>query len=305
MKVLAFGEILFDIFDGTEKLGGAPLNFCSDMVKMGAQGYMLSAVSDDRLGQNAINAMKAVGIDYSLSSTESIFGTGSCNVTCNENGEPSYELVEGVAYDHITVSDEETDRINAEQFDVFYFGTLSQRNISSRATLAKLLENCRFGKVFFDINIRQTYYSDDVIRAGLERADILKINYSECALLCDMGFCTTHIGDKKDDESLRGISRELCSEYGIETVIITLDKDGACAYRRSDDEYYRSAPAQSGVVSTVGAGDAFSACFIYNYMCGNSLRECVDRANILGDYTVGYLEAIPPYTDELLERITG
>lgn len=305
MKILAFGEILFDIFDDSEKLGGAPLNFCADMVKLGAQGFMLSCVSDDRLGQNALNSMDNIGIDYSLSTTESIFGTGICRVTCDESGEPSYELVEGVAYDHITVSDEEIEKINAEQFDLFYFGTLAQRNISSAGTLDKIFENCNFKNVFFDINIRQMFYSNDVIRKGLQRADILKINYSECGLLCDMGYCMTRFSEKDDDEALKKIAIELCDTYDIRTVIITLGKDGACAYRRSTGEYYRSEIARSGVVSTVGAGDAFSACFIYNYLDGKSLKTCVDRANILGDYTVGYLESIPPYTDELLSQIKG
>lgn len=305
MKILSFGEILFDIFDGSEKLGGAPLNFCSDMVKMGAKGYMLSALGSDRLGSNAIAAMENIGIDYSLSNTESLFGTGSCIVSTDENGDASYELVEGVAYDHITVSDEDVARINAEGFDVFYFGTLAQRNISSRATLDKIFASCSFDNVFFDVNIRNMYYSDEIIRTGLERATILKLNYSECGLLCDMGFCMTRFGEKDDDVTLRSIAHELCETYNIETVIITLDKDGACAYRYSSDEYFRSDKATGEVISTVGAGDAFSACFIYNYVNGEPLSACVERANILGDYTVGYLEAIPPYTEELLNKIKG
>ncbi len=303
MKILAFGEILFDIFDGSEKLGGAPLNFCSDMVKLGAKGYILSALGSDRLGSNAIAAMDNIGVDYSLSNTESLFGTGSCIVTTDDDGNASYELVEGVAYDHITVSDEEISRINAEDFDVFYFGTLAQRNISSKATLDKIFASCSFKNVFFDINIRRMYYSNDIIKAGLERATILKINYSECELLCNMGFCMTRFGDKSDNESLRAIAAELCENYSIETVIITLDKDGACAYRHSTGEFCRSDKADGEVISTVGAGDAFSACFIYNYVDGKDLATCVERANILGDYTVGYLEAIPPYTEELLGRI--
>lgn len=303
MKILAFGEILFDIFDGSEKLGGAPLNFCCDMVKLGAEGYILSAVGTDRLGQNALAALDNIGVDYSLSNNESLFATGSCNVTVDADGEPKYELCEGVAYDHITLTDEELARINAEQFDVFYFGTLAQRNISSRAALDKVFNTCSFGDVFFDINIRQSYYSDEIIRRGLENATILKINYDECGILCDMGFCMTRYGDRADNEFLKTISEEICDTYDIETVIITLDKDGACAYRKSTGEFYRSGRAESEVVSAVGAGDAFSACFIYNYKNGKSLEECVERANILGDYTVGYLEAIPPYTDELLCRI--
>lgn len=303
MKILAFGEIIFDVFDDSEKLGGAPLNFCADMVKLGAEGFMLSCVSDDRLGQNALRFMENAGIDYSLSTTESIFSTGICRVTTDDDGKRSYEYVPGAAYDHITVSEDETKKINSQEFDLLYFGTLSQRNISSSGTLDKLFYECSFKNVFFDINIRQSFYSNEIIRKGLERADILKINFSECALLCDMGFCMTRFSEKDDDDTLRKIAIELCNTYDIRTVIITLGKDGACAYRRSTGEFYRSDPAESDVVSTVGASDAFSACFIYNYLEGKSLKDCVDRANILGDYTVGYLETIPPYTEELLSKI--
>ncbi len=301
MKVLSFGEILFDVFDGSEKLGGAPLNFCADMVRLGAEGYMLSAFSRDRLGNNAAEAMKKIGIDYSLSCDESLFGTGVCSVTRDENGEPTYDLVEGVAYDHIALTEERLNRIRNEKFDLFYFGTLAQRNMTSFSALSKLFENCSFPQVFFDLNIRGMYYSGDVIEKGLQRATILKLNYSECRLLCDMGFCMTAMSGRCDDAFLKTVMTEISDKYDIGTVIITLDKDGAAVYRNG--EYYRSAPCTSPVVSAVGAGDAFSACFAYNLLCGKSLAECTDRANILGDYTVRFLEALPPYDDELLAKV--
>ncbi len=305
MKILTFGEILFDIFDGVEKLGGAPLNFCADMVNLGAEGYILSAVSSDLWGQRAAEAMKNVGIDYSFTNTDSLFETGTCIVALDENGEPGYNLVEGVAYDHITVSPEDIDRISATDFDVFYFGTLAQRNISSKGTLDKIFEQCHFKNVFFDVNIRQSYYSSEILRAGLERATILKINHRECGVLCDMGFCMNRFGEKDDDESLMALARELCENYNIETVIITLGADGSCVYRHTTEEFLRSDKAENDVVSTVGAGDAFSACFVYNYVDGKTLRQCIDRANTFGDYSVGYLEAIPPISDELRKIITG
>ena len=303
MKILSFGEILFDRFDDAEKLGGAPLNFCADAVKLGAEGYMLSALSDDRPGSNARHYMDNAGIDYSLSNTQSLFGTGSCVVTRGEDGEPSYDLAEGVAYDHITLSDEELARIQNAGFDLFYFGTLAQRGSASRATLERVLSSCAFSEVFFDVNIRQTYYSNDVIRAGLTFATIVKLNYDECRLLCDMGFCTAKAGEKTDDGYLRTFCRELCETYAVRTVVVTLDKDGACAWR--DGEYRRCASGGVDVVSAVGAGDAFSACFAMNILDGKPLAVCLERANLLGGYTVGYLEAIPPYTDELLSRIRG
>ncbi len=287
MKILAFGEILYDIFDDTAEIGGAPLNFAAHFAGLGGESYIISAVGRDELGQKAIKTAHELGVhtEY-IQSTD--FQTGFCHVS-RIGDTPIYDLSAICAYDHIEASKEDEKGIEAECFDVLYFGTLAQRNAASKETLDRLLDKRCFKKVFFDMNIRQHYYSRELLEQSLGYSDIVKINRDEFNLLKTMNLC----GDEKS----------LCRKFGIEMVLLTLDKDGISLYDAKTDTAYTSAKPQNKVVSTVGAGDASSACFLYNYLSNESLDTCVQRANIMGDYIVTCTEAIPAYSSELLKQL--
>lgn len=323
MKILAFGEILFDVFENEEKLGGAPFNFCADICKLGSKAFILSSLAGDVLGKKACFEAAKLGVDLSFCNVDSAYPTGKCVVTRDENGEPNYELKKDCAYDYIAVDKELCEKIEREKFDMLYFGTLAQRNEVSREALRILSEknNRRFGKIFFDVNLRQDYYSTDILESGLFACDILKLNFSECEVLCKLGLCKEPFGGVNNgnngnnigkngngvifEENLLAVCKNLCEKYGIETVIVTLDSKGAFAFNSASGEYFLGAAKKAEVISAVGAGDAFSACFAFNYLCGASLEECVNRANVLGGYTVGFLEATPNYGEELIEICTG
>ncbi|MBE6783269.1 MAG: hypothetical protein E7536_04595 [Ruminococcaceae bacterium] len=289
MKILAFGEILFDVDvkNNVRKLGGAPMNFCSHLSKLGAEGFILSSVGRDSAGGEALDFADNFNVNkkYILPNELS---TGVCNVTYN-GSEPDYNLSIKGAYDNICVTDEMLEEMKEENFDVFYFGTLAQRSDVSKNSLLKVLENVNFRKVFCDLNLRQTYYSDEVLSFSLEKSDILKINRDEFAFLKEKGYC----------ESIKN----LCEKYNIEKILLTLDKDGAQLYDFSEDKTYFSMGVETEEVSSVGAGDSMCACFLYNYLNDKPLQLCLDRANIMGAFVVSREEAIPEYTDELIEKV--
>ncbi len=287
MKILTFGEVLYDIFDDDYKIGGAPLNFSAHFSKLGGNGYVLSAVGDDELGNRAIKIADEIGVNTRFI-LQTKHRTGFCRVTCNGD-EPIYDLSAVSAYDNIEISDDDMNAIEKEEFDVLYFGTLVQRNEVSRKTLEKLLNRKCFKKIFFDMNLRQDYYSKEIIERSLYVSDIVKINRDEFDVLKAFGMC-------KDE-------RELCEKYNIEKLLLTLDKDGMMLYDLKTDKRYNSQKPENKVVSTVGAGDGSSACFLYNYLAGEGLQACVDRANIMGDYIVTFTEAIPKYSEKLLDKI--
>ncbi len=289
MKILAFAEILFDI-DTTKNesiLGGAPMNFCSHLTKLGADGYMLSAVGDDDLGKEALRYADAFGVkkDYVLISSEP---TGKCLITYN-NGQPSYDLSMVSAYDYIGITDEIINKIKSEKFDVFYMGTLAQRNDISSSSLNKLLSEADFPVVFYDMNLRQHYHTREIIEKSLGACNILKINREEYDFLIKHGFAAD-----KD---------ELAEKYDIDIVLLTLDKDGAEVYGKKIKEKIFAEGIEADVVSTVGAGDSMCACFLYNLLNGKNAETAIRRANILASYVVSHKEAIPEYTKELLEKI--
>ncbi len=287
MKILTFGEVLYDIFDGDYKIGGAPLNFSAHFSKLGGCGYVLSAVGNDELGNKAINIADEIGVSTKYL-FKSNYQTGFCKVTRNGD-EPIYDLSAVCAYDNIEVSDDDVKAIENECFDILYFGTLVQRNAVSRNTLKKLLDRKCFKKIFFDMNLRQDYYSKEIIEKSLYVSDIVKINRDEFDKLKAFGMC-------KDE-------KELCDKYDIEKLLLTLDKDGMMLYDSKTGKTYNSQKPKNKVVSTVGAGDGSSACFLYNHLAGEDLQVCIDRANLMGDYIVTFTEAIPEYSEELLNEL--
>lgn len=280
-SVLSFGEILWDIFDGKKQLGGAPLNFAAHFAKLGGKADMISAVGNDLLGDEAIAAVKShgVGVEY-VARVE--FPTGCCNVTLVD-GSPHYDLVCPVAYDAIPFCD--TNRA----YDALYYGTLACRSRESLQTLDKLLKIKDIKERFFDVNIRQNYYTPELLDHLAENATILKVSREEISVFAD--------GEPMS------VANMLLDKYAnLNAVALTLDKDGAAFIRRGHEPVYSQKPTGK-VVSTVGGGDSFSACLLHGLMSGKDDITAVKRAVTLSDYVVTQLGAIPDYSDELLDRL--
>lgn len=290
MKILAFGEILFDVDIAENKsiLGGAPMNFCSHLSKLGAEGYMLSAVGDDELGRIALESAEKFNVNTKYVNINKEYQTGVCRVTYN-GAEPDYDLSMISAYDNIEVTDEMLDEMKKEKFDVFYIGTLAQREAVSYGSLKMVLENIGFPVVFYDMNLRQHYYTNEIITNSLHVTDILKINRDEFAFLKENGFC-------KSVEDLSG-------KYNIEKILLTLDSEGAELYDQKTDMVYIAKGLSVNEVSSVGAGDSMCACFLYNYLKGENLQTCLERANIMASFVVSCKEAIPEYTEEIISQV--
>ncbi|MCX7922340.1 MAG: PfkB family carbohydrate kinase [Clostridia bacterium] len=304
MKTLAFGEILWDIFQNSSEIGGAPFNFSAHLSKLGAESYILSSVGNDKLCSDTFKHIEGLGVNKKFVFISPDHPTGICNITCDNNGEPLYNLVENMAYDNIVIDSKTIHEINSIQFDAFYFGTLAQRSGQSRESLNKLLANCNFREIFCDLNIRQHYHSIDTILTCLEKSTILKLNRSECNLIIKNKLIEFNKDKYLDtDDFYRDFCTRLSEKYNLKIVIVTLDIDGAFAYGRTNDRIYSSVKPKNKARSTVGAGDSFSACFLYNYLNNVDLPQCLERANILGDYVVTRYEAIPDYPSEMFSKI--
>lgn len=285
MKILSFGEILWDIFGEKKEIGGAPFNFSAHMAKLGADVFMVSALGNDELGKNALSFVRKFGIHSDFIAVTDK-PTGYCRVTLEGNA-PRYDLVTGVAYDAIPCPEV------TGTFDAFYMGTLAQRNNVSRSTLEKLLKTINAKETFFDINIRQNYYTKEIIENSLKATTILKISREEMQVFSELGIA--------DASSTEALCVSLAEKYPLKIILVTLDKDGAMLYTKTGFLYSRK--PESKVVSTVGAGDSFSACFLYNFLSGADLEACLDRAVTLSDYVVTRLGAIPEYEEGLKNRI--
>lgn len=287
MNILSFGEILFDCYPTARKIGGAPLNFSAHLAKLGALVSLYSAVGEDALGQEAISIAKNMGVDTRYLQTVSSFPTGVCNVSY-QGKDPAYDLSQISSYDKIALLPE----IFEKTFDLFYFGTLASRDETSENTLKALLGKGKFKQVFFDINLRQHYYSEELVKQGLTCSHIIKMNREEFQYVKKISRIT--------DEDNQTALQKVCERYSVYTAILTLDKDGAVVW--DTKQGFFTAPAkESEFVSAVGAGDSFCACFLYHRLKGAAIPHALEKASILSSYVVSCEEAVPAYPHWLKE----
>ena len=282
MKLLSFGEIIWDVFPSGAHLGGAPLNFAAHAAMQGADSYVLSAVGNDELGKRALGEIAALGVKTDYIS-ESKKATGSCIVTLDERGVPSYDLVRDTAYDDISLPDV----TNGDGFDVLAFGTLALRDGHNKKILKQLIDKVDIPIIFSDLNIRAPFYSKESILFCLENANILKISDEELPIITREVF-------GKEFSTLEEAAREIFDAFGNkQMIIITRGPEGAYAYRNGE-EYYCDA-AEADVVSTVGAGDSFGATFLSQFLSGKTPAEALAIASRVSAFVVSNTGAVPEY----------
>ncbi len=275
MRILSFGEILWDIFPDEKKIGGAPFNFAAHAAKLGAESFMVSAVGNDENGIDALSEVDRLGIKRDYIHIDRKYKTGYCAVTLTD-GKPSYDLVRDVAYDHIP------DVCPRGKFDALYMGTLALRSPDSRRAFEKLLKYTDAKEIFFDVNFRGNFYTRELVSTLLKETTILKISDEE------IGF----FGKRDHINVLLDLSKTYPK---LKYICLTLGKDGALVYDCRNKAILYSDKPKGTVVSTVGAGDSFAACFLVSILSGKSVSASLDRAVILSDFVVTQLGAVPDY----------
>lgn len=279
--VVGIGELLWDVLPTGKRAGGAPVNFVYHATQMGAEGYAISAVGNDVAGTEIIQELDKNHIISSYISTVE-HPTGSVMVELKD-GIPAYTIIEGVAWDHIPLTQDGIDLM--KRADAVCFGTLAQRAPESRETLRTLLSYMAPDALrFFDINLRQSYYSKDLIESLLEQANVFKINDEELDLLRSM-------------YQLEGTTEEICRQlietYDLRYLILTAGAEFSAVY--SPTEVSTIPTPRVKVADTVGAGDSFSGAFVYSLLTGKSLREAHQKAVEVAAFVCTESGAWPTY----------
>lgn len=279
--VVGIGELLWDVLPTGKKAGGAPINFVYHATQLGAEGYAISAVGKDELGEEIVQELDNNHIAHCIESVD--YQTGTVEVTL-EKGIPTYNIIENVAWDHIPVSSKAIEIVKKAK--AICFGTLAQRNMDSRKALTELLSYAPEDALrFFDINIRQNYYSKELILDLLEKANILKINDEELEMLRPM------MGLEGDYDVC---CKALLEKYGLKYVILTAGSKFSAIY--STDENSVIGTPKVAVADTVGAGDSFSGAFVYSILAGKSLKEAHRKAVNTAAFVCSKEGAWPEYS---------
>lgn len=292
MRILSFGEVLLDNIEGALFLGGAPVNFAVNCKNLGLNAQLYSAIGTDENGAFIKKALSEYGLGLELVAELQEYKSGVVEVKM-DHGEPSYDIQENVAFDFIDSSAFRKGLTNQE-YDLFYFGTLAQRNNQSREALLEILKEGRFKERFFDCNLRQAYYDAEVLRVSLNFATIFKANQSELNEITRLFYGT-------QDYPLEKACQKLSEEFSIPTIIITAGAEGAYLYQANTFKFIPSVRVE--LLDAVGAGDAFSAAFATNFIAGKDPTECVVKAHVLGRLVAQQKGALPKISDNLRKKI--
>lgn len=279
--IVGIGELLWDVFPEEKKAGGAPINFVYHASRLGAEGYAVSAVGADAYGAEILRELDANHIRHCIETTA--YPTGTVMVELDPDGKPTYTIVEGVAWDHIPLTQPAVELV--KRADAICFGTLAQRSPVSRDTIGKLLTFAPGDALrFFDINIRQHYYSKELIESCLEQANVFKINDEELELV-------SSIFDRKG--SADEVCRWFMEKYRLRYLVLTAGSEYSIIYGK--EERSEIPTPKVTVADTVGAGDAFSGAFVYSVLTGKTLKEAHQKAVDIAAFVCTKNGAWPSY----------
>ena len=286
--VVGLGEILWDVFPKRKVLGGAPANFAYHVSQFGYNGYAVSAIGDDLLGKEILSSLQEKRLNYLIETTD--FPTGTVQVTLNQTGIPQYEICENVAWDNIPFT-AKTDNL-AKNTGTVSFGSLAQRNGVSRETIKRFLAAMPENSLkIFDINIRQHFYTKELIHESLQLCNMLKINDDEVIIVSEL------FGWKNMEE--QDICKKILENYNLDIVILTKGTNGSFVFTPKETSYQPTPKVH--VADTVGAGDSFTAAFVASYMHGDRITDAHQLAMEVSAYVCTQHGAMPKLPDAYLE----
>ena len=287
ITVAGIGEILWDVLEDNEKLGGAPINFAYHINALGGRGIPISTVGEDERGRRALAELARHGLSTETISKTPLFETGYVQVTMDKNGVPSYEFASDTAWDHLILDQQLLAR--TDSFLGVCFGTLAQRSEHSRKAIYSFIDALPPTALrICDLNLRRPFYSREIIEACLAKANILKLSEEELQVIAAM------FSLEGSDEA---ILRELITRQLLDMAILTRGPAGCLLL--SSDECVKLPGIPCSVVDTIGAGDAFTAATTLGRLLGRPLAAVAEHANRLAAYVCTCQGAMPPIPDEL------
>lgn len=284
--VVGLGEVLWDMLPEGRKIGGAPVNFAYHAGQFGIDTMAVSAIGNDKLGEDAIAEMNGKHLNHIFPSVP--YPTGSVQVSLDEKGVPAYDIKENVAWDNIPFTNE-IESV-ARSCRAVCFGSLAQRNAVSRNTIRKFIESTPSGCIrIFDINLRQNFYTSNVIHDSLEHCNILKINDEEIMLVSGMF--------NYDSSNIENVCRTIMEDFSLEMVILTCGTKGSYIFTK-DDVSFMPTP-KVNVADTVGAGDSFTGSFCAAILRGLPVAEAHKKAVEVSAYVCTQNGAMPEIPESM------
>lgn len=284
--IICFGEVLWDMLPSGKVAGGAPMNVAHHAKQLGAHSSMISSVGRDALGDDLLDFLEEKKIGAELLQRSETFPTSVVKVHLDDKGSASYEIVEGVAWDDIQIT--EPMKKAVQQADVLVFGSLVTRGETSKSSLEQLLQRAKLR--VFDVNLREPFFSSTSISSLLEKADVVKTNDDELELLAKW------FGQPPDMPSM---TQYLLDRFDLQKVIVTRGSKGAACRDQLGWHEHPGYPVT--VKDTVGSGDSFLAGFLTRMLFGESTLDCLDFGCAVGALVATHSGGTPQISPQMVK----
>ena len=290
--IVGLGEALWDVLPEGKKLGGAPANFAYHTRQFGLNSMAVSAIGEDKLGDETLAALDEKGLEYNIARVP--YPTGTVQVTLDDNGIPTYNIRENVAWDNIPFTPELEDI--ARNCRAVCWGSLAQRNVVSRETIHRFLETMPDGDgrlKIFDVNLRQNFYNEDILCDSLRQCNVLKINDEELVIIGRM------FGYPGLD--MRNKCWLILGKYNLDMLVLTCGTNGSYVFTPGRVSFQET--PRVDVVDTVGAGDSFTGAFCSGILKGMSVPEAHKMAVDVSAYVCTQSGAMPVLPGSIVNRV--
>jgi len=289
--VVGIGELLWDFLPSGKQLGGAPANFAYITSLLGDRGIVASRSGDDPLGAEALQRLRQLGVTTEFVQKDNPHPTGTVKIEL-DNGQPRFEILQPVAWDFLEWTP--TWKRLASETHAVCFGSLAQRSARSRITIRRFLRATRPDAVrIFDVNLRQDFYSKEVLEESLKLATIVKLNHEELPVVTSLLAL--------ESQSMRESARHLLASFHLKLVCITRGSSGSILI--SAGEFCEHAGFKVKIADAIGAGDAFTAALVHGYLSKQPLREINEKANRVGAWVASQHGGMPLPGERGLEQI--
>jgi fructokinase len=291
---IGLGEVLWDLLPGGRQLGGAPANFAYHAHALGAESLVVSRVGRDDLGRDLVEHLNALGLVTSGISVDPAAPTGIVSVTLDPTGQPTYTIHTDVAWDFLEAGPEVLRA--AAGADAVCFGTLAQRHPVARDSIRRVLQATRPEALrIFDINLRQRFWSREVIVESLALANVLKLNDEELPILMDL------LGWPCEDD--QGLMARLAQRFDLRAVALTRGARGSLLW--TADRSWNWPGSDLKVADTVGAGDSYTAALALGLLSGKSPEDILRIAHRVADFVCTQPGATPPMPADFADEFVG
>ena len=290
--IVGLGELVWDLLPTGKQLGGAPANFVYNANCLGDLGLVATAVGNDQLGRQIIDRFRRIPLSLDYLQVLPDHPTGTVPVEVDDGGQPTFSITQGVAWDFLEWTCQWQEL--AASADAVCFGSLAQRSPQSSETIRSFLKATRTGALrVFDVNVRDPFYSADVLLHSLKLANIVKLTDQELTLVMrTLGF---------DDRDAESSAWELLRAFQLQLVCVTRGASGGLLVSADEVAEHPGFPVK--VADTVGAGDAFTAILTHLYLRGASLETIVEAGNRLGSWVASQPGATPPATRKMARAV--